>query len=182
MLILDRPAVPKQFRPLRMTATTETPTKPSRALTTPITYPPTKPSRSRPAATRCAPRLASLGCGAYVVGAGSRPLALRFRQVRGSSRLAAPLPFPGSRGLASARHALPAEEWLVGQPVPSPGSARAPPRARSRATRGDRALHGAYVGRVGDTATPWNHHGRTWPNGQQGGTERGRSLDEARRR
>jgi hypothetical protein len=109
------------------------PLRSPRTLEARTTQTPPKPSRSRPAAARCGPRsLAPLApCGPCVAGAGSRALALRQ-----STRTGTALPFPESRGLASARHAFPA---------------RRPVRARPSRQSHGRALAAVPAGPAADT-------------------------------
>ena len=77
------------------------------------------------------------------------------------SRGAAPLPSPGLRGLAHARHALPAGERL-GRPAGSEFRKRAGAITGEPATGGSVVSRpGARAGRCGDTAARWNHHVRT---------------------
>ncbi len=134
------------------------------------------------------PRLAALlapfgRCGACVVGAGSRPLALRVRQ--GIERVtgAVALPFPGSRGPRVARPRAPGRR-AVGRPAGSGNRKRASAtRRRPRPQGACRSHHGARAGRFGATSTPLEPpRTNARDNQPQGGTERGRSLDPVRRR
>ncbi len=167
-------------------ATPESCPKPSRAHTTgtAATRRPPKPSRSRPAGPRCGPRPPEAACGPCVVRAGSRALALRVHQGRGLSRLAAHLPFPGSRGFADkliTTRSRPESSYTAGRFREQEARSRHPGEPASEASVGSRP--GASAGRCGDASAPLEPpRANARSNERQGGTERGRSLDEARRR
>jgi len=97
---------------------------------------------------------------------------------------AAPLPFPASRGLACARHALPAGERLPGRSVPESGSARAPARGSREALAAERLEHpGARAGRFGATSTPREPPGASLdPKPSPWRNRRASALDPVRRR